>query len=132
MKSIIKTLAIFTSFFFLVSCKKEGATYNIYVYTTRYDEVSTIFLNLNDQPKGEIPYFAQKQSFETLDSLKAKALVLHLNYGKYPITARDRFNNIKADGNLKFKRRNTDLTAIIGEMLIATKDKDIIIEINYK
>lgn len=132
MKSVIISLALFISFFFLSSCKKEGATYNIYVYTTRYDEVTPIFLNLNDQSKGEIPYFAQKQSFETLDSLRSKALLLHLNYGRYPITARDRFGNIKADGNLKFKRRSNSLTPIIGEMFIATKDKDIIIEINYR
>lgn len=124
------TLA-FTLLIILTGCKKQGATYNVYFYTTSYDEYTPLYLFINDENKGELPLFTQKMSFDN-DSLKSKALLLHLNYDTYPILGRDKWNNVKVEGTMRFKRKKMNVTNIIGEIITEQNDKDIIIEVDYR
>lgn len=131
MKSIVKFVLIFILFFFLSGCKKQGASYNVYFFTSSYDEWTPLYLFINDEPRGEIPYFSQKLSFDN-DSLKSKALLLHLNYDNYPVVSKDKWGNLKNDASIKFKRKSISSNSVIGQIHTSMQDKDIIIEVNYK
>jgi hypothetical protein len=113
------------------NCNKEKHTYTAYVYSNKQDPYTRLKLFLNDNDKGDIPYFTQKVTFDSGDSLLSRTLKIKLAPDKYPFTVKDQWGNVKVDANVKVKRKALTADAVIGEVITTTKSNDVIIEVKY-
>lgn len=130
MKTPLKFLYLVFVLFFLLGCNKQKNTYNVYVYTSKKVEYTTLHLTLNDKEKGEIPFINHQISFDD-DSLIAKTLNIQLGTDTYPLAVKDQYGNVKVDSQLKLKRNSVSSTDVVGEIHTSTKDHKLLIEVRY-
>jgi hypothetical protein len=103
MKTIATKLLLITlTVFLLTECKKVGTTYDAYFYTSIESSDSQLILELDDKTLGEIPLLKTTLSANN-DTIINKALHLKLKTGKYKIVVRDKNDNLKCSGTLKFR-----------------------------
>ncbi|MCW3075786.1 MAG: hypothetical protein JWO32_395 [Bacteroidetes bacterium] len=130
MKPALNFLYLALVLLFMLGCNKEKNTYNVYVYTTKKVEYTTLHLTLNDKDKGEIPFVNRQISFDD-DSLISRTLNLQLATDTYPFAVKDQYGNVKVDAQLKLKRNSVSSTDVVGEIHTSTKDHKLLIEVRY-
>lgn len=81
-------------------CKKEETVYQAYFYTLESPDEARLFLFVNGQAKGELPFIRHYAGF-TADSIKLNSLKLTLSSGKHKLEAKDQNGQIRSSGRIR-------------------------------
>jgi hypothetical protein len=89
MKKKISIILIIGSVLLIINWKRKDST-NTYVYTSKSPSEITLYLYVDNQYVGEIPYL-ENNAINDISS--SKALDLQLKYGTHIMTAKDKKGN---------------------------------------
>ncbi len=120
---------------FFTQCRKDdrpdGGLYNTNFYSASKGDAGTLYLFIDNQPKGELPYFSEQPACNDSTGDKTKPIYLQLKSGDYKIEAKDASGNIKSSGEIFISKNKMSSSGGVGGQLMSMKDDCLVIGLSY-
>lgn len=125
MKTFSKQFVLLTLMILVFSqCKKDDTVYQAYFYSLESPDEAKLFLFIDEESKGELP-FVQHGAGVTTDSIKKYALKLQISAGKYQLETKDQNGQIRSSGKIRVSKNKLSSSGGIGGQEIIMENNEL-------
>lgn len=130
-KVLILCLPAFLFVMLFTQCRKanepDGTVFNANFYTDSDSTRGTMFLYIDGQYKGELPYIAQRPSCGASYGDGNQPLAMRLKSGTYKIEGKDSKGTVKSSGEIFVSKRSSSGSGGIGGQSVMVSNDCLIV-----
>lgn len=110
----------------LMACQKDNTSYAGYFYTLNSPDEARLFLFVDGQGKGELPYIKHYAGFST-DSIRIHSLKVPLAAGKHKLEAKDQNGQTRSWGSIRITKNKLSSSGGEGSQEISAQNNECLI-----
>lgn len=131
MRNLGKQLVLLAGMVFMFSeCKKDETIYQAYFYTLESPDEARLFLFVDEESKGELPFIQHYAGF-TADSIKSHALKLPLSSGKHKLEAKDQNGQVRSSGSIRVSSNKLSSSGKVGGQELIMENNELRVGLSF-